>query len=181
MKQSPTHNIDNTLATFDGGLKLPGHKDLSTGTGISVVRQCEQYIIPLQQHIGVISQPVVKPGDKVLKGQMLAQPGDLMSAAIHSPVSGLVSDIKPHDVPHASGLSDLCIFVENDFKDEWLERHPLGDEYYQTTSSDLRKIIRDAGIVGLGGATFPAAVKQTEVNIKTLILNGVGMRALHHL
>ena len=173
MKQTVTNNINNNLATFDGGLKLPGYKDLSTGRDISTVPQCKQYIIPLQQHIGVISQALVKPGDKVLKGQMLAQPGDLISAAVHSPVSGLVSDIKHHAVPHVSGLSDLCIFIENDFKNEWVERHPLGDDYNQTTSSNLRKIIRDAGIVGLGGATYPAAVKQTEVNIKTLLLNGV--------
>ncbi|MFV9615695.1 MAG: electron transport complex subunit RsxC [Gammaproteobacteria bacterium] len=172
MKPS-TLSIDNNLATFDGGIRLPGHKDLSTGTNISTVSQCKHYIIPLQQHIGVISQPLVKPGDRVLKGQMLAQPGNLVSAAVHSPVSGLVTDIKPNDVPHPSGLSDLCIFIENDFKDEWVERHPLGDKYYQTTSSSLRKVIRDAGIVGLGGATFPAAVKQTEINIETLILNGV--------
>ncbi len=173
MKQNTSYNINNNLTTFGGGLKLPAHKGLSTGATISGIPQCKQYIIPLQQHIGAISQPLVKAGDKILKGQMLAQPGDLISAAIHAPVSGLVTDIKPSAVPHISGLSDLCVFIENDFKEEWVERQPLGDEYNQSTSSSLRKIIRDAGIVGLGGATFPAAVKQTEVNIKTLILNGV--------
>lgn len=163
----------DTISKFDGGLTLVAYKHLSTGSAISSMEQCKQYIIPLQQHIGIISQPLVKKGQRVLKGQMLAKPGNMISAAIHSPVSGIVSDIKQHDVPHVSGLPDLCIFIENDFKDEWIEHHPLGDEYNQTSSSDLRKIIRDAGIVGLGGAAFPSSVKQTEMNVRTLILNGV--------
>ncbi len=173
MTQTETYIAEKNLATFDGGLKLVAHKYLSSGSAISTIEQSKEYIIPLQQHIGVISQPIVKTGDRVLKGQMLAKPGNLISAAIHSPVSGVVTDIKDHDVPHISGLYDQCIFIKNDFKDEWIERKPLGDDYNQTTSSNLRKIIRDAGIVGLGGATFPSSVKQTEINIKTLILNGV--------
>lgn len=173
MPQASAHNTDHKPSTFDGGVKLPEHKNLSTRAGISTLEPCKQYIIPLQQHIGSISKALVKPGEKVLKGQMLAQPGDLVSAAVHSPVSGTVSDIKPHAIPHLSGLTDLCIFIENDFNDAWIERQPLADKYSQSTSVALRKIIRDAGIVGLGGATFPAAIKQTEVNVDTLILNGV--------
>jgi electron transport complex protein RnfC len=161
------------ISKFDGGLTLVAYKHLSTGSTISTMEQSKTYIIPLQQHIGVISQPLVKPGDRVLKGQMLAKPGNMISAAIHSPISGVVTDIKEHDVPHISGLPDQCIFIDNDFKDEWIERKPLADNYNQSTSSSLRKIIRDAGIVGLGGAAFPSSVKQTEMNIKTLILNGV--------
>ncbi len=163
----------DTISKLGGGLTLKAHKHLSTGSAISRMEQSKQYIIPLQQHIGVISQTLVKKGDRVLKGQMLAKPGDLISAAIHSPVSGIVSDIKQHNVPHISGLPDLCVFIENDFKDEWIERYPLGDDYNHTSSSDMRKIIRDAGIVGLGGATFPSSVKQTEMNIETLIINAV--------
>ena len=173
MKQTEALTIEKSLAKFNGGLTLVAHKHLSTASAISSMKQSKQYIVPLQQHIGVISQPLVKTGDRVLKGQMLARPGDLISAAVHSPVSGVVTDIKQHDIPHDSGLSDLCIFIENDFKDEWVERHPLGDDYNQTNSSNMRKVVRDAGIVGLGGATFPSAVKQTEMNVKTLILNGV--------
>ncbi len=161
------------LSTFDGGLKLVGHKQISSGSAITSLAPSKHYIIPLQQHIGAISQVLVKSGDAVLKGQMIAKRGDLISAAVHSPISGVVTDIKQHAVPHVSGLSDECIFIENDFKDEWIERHPLGNDYNHTSSSNLRKIIRDAGIVGLGGATFPASVKQTEINLKTLILNGV--------
>ena len=172
MKQTEALSVENKLAKFDGGLTLVGHKHLSTGSAISSLEQSKLYIVPLQQHIGAISQPLVKAGDRVLKGQMLARPGDLVSAAVHSPVSGMVREIKPHDIPHISGLSDLCIVIENDFEDEWVERNPVGDEY-NTNSSDMRKIVRNAGIVGLGGATFPSSVKQTEMNVKTLILNGV--------
>ena len=173
MNQFEILSADNKLSRLHGGLTLVGYKHISTASAITTMEPCKSYIVPLQQHIGAISQPLVKAGDRVLKGQMLARPGDMVSAAVHSPVSGTVSEISQHDIPHISGLSDLCVFIENDFKDEWIERRPIGDEYNNTSSSDMRKIVRDAGIVGLGGATFPSAVKQTEMNIRTLILNGV--------
>lgn len=165
----PIQELDH----FDGGIHLSGNKQLSNQTAIATLPQSKQYIIPLQQHIGVPSLVLVKKGEKVLKGQMLAKPGDLISSAIHSPVSGVITEIALHPVPHVSGLQDQCIFIENDFKDSWVEKSSPGDDYNQTSSHDLRKIIAEAGIVGLGGATFPASVKQTEMNIKTLLLNGV--------
>ena len=164
----PIQKLDH----FDGGIKLAEYKQLSSQSTIASMTQSKQYIIPLQQHIGAPSRVLVKPGERVLKGQMLAKPSDLISSAIHAPVSGIVTDINLHDVPHISGLKDQCISIENDFKDEWIERKPLGENYNQTSSHDLRKIIADAGIVGLGGAAFPSSVKQTEMNIKTLLLNG---------
>ncbi len=173
MSQTETLSPGKKPAHIHGGLKLVGHKHLSTASAISTMEPCKTYIVPLQQHIGAISQPLVKAGDRVLKGEMLARPSDLVSAAVHSPVSGTVIEIGQHDIPHISGLSDMCIVIENDFKDEWVELNPIGDDYNNTTSSDMRKIVRDTGIVGLGGATFPSAVKQTEMDIKTLILNGV--------
>ena len=101
MKPTASQITEKSLTSFDGGLKLVAYKGISTRTPISTIAQTKQYIIPLQQHIGVISQVLVKPGEKVLKGQMLAKPGNLISAAIHSPVSGIITDIKQHDVPHA--------------------------------------------------------------------------------
>jgi len=159
--------------TFHGGIKLPGHKDMSTQNPIGRMPSSDHYVIPLNQQMGVEGEVLVARGDRVLKGQMLAAPHGLISASVHSPVSGKVVEITAHHFPHPSGLPGTCIIIENDHKDEWIERHPIGDDYRNISTHDLRNIVRDAGIVGLGGATFPAAVKQTEVGIKTLILNGV--------
>ena len=158
---------------FHGGIKLPGHKDMSTQKPISRMPSSERYIIPLNQHMGAAGEILVARGDSVLKGQMLSVPQGLISATVHSPVSGIVVELAEHNFPHPSGLAGICIVIENDHKDEWVQRNPIADNYINTSSHHLRSIIRDAGIVGLGGATFPAAVKQTEVGIETLILNGV--------
>ena len=158
---------------FHGGIKLPGHKDMSTQQPIGRMPAGKRYVIPLNQHKGAEGEILVAAGDRVLKGQMLARPHGLISAAIHSPVSGKVVEIAEHRFPHPSALPGKCIVIENDYLDAWVERQPVADDYINMSSHDLRTIIRDAGIVGLGGASFPAAVKQTEVGIKTLILNGV--------
>jgi electron transport complex protein RnfC len=160
------------LQEFNGGLKLKANKKISSEKPIAQLLPQSKYIVPLQQHIGEAGEIIINVGDHVLKGQKLATAKNLISASIHSPVSGKVLEITKHPVPHPSGLSAECIIIENDFKDEWIERIPVGDGYNQMNSHHLRKIIRETGIVGLGGAAFPTAIKQTEINIQTLILNG---------
>jgi len=164
---------EQDFSKLDGGLKLVAYKHLSTGHKIIDAPVVKNYVLPLQQHIGAISQCVVSVGERVLKGQIIARPGNTISAAIHAPVSGTVTAIDQQPVPHASGLADLCISIENDFKEEWHQQEPLADEYNNLSSHDLRLLLRNAGIVGLGGATFPSDVKQTETHIRTLVLNGV--------
>lgn len=161
------------LWEFDGGLKLNSHKDISTQNTIAKCEPCKRYVVPLQQHIGKTASPIVAIGDSVKKGQMIAQPVTVFSAAAHSPVSGKVVDIGQYITPHPSGLKSECIVIENDFKDEWCGKDSIGNFYEVMTSHDLRQLVSDAGIVGLGGAGFPAAIKQTEIDIHTLILNGV--------
>lgn len=158
---------------FHGGLKLESHKDCSNQQPILPMPAQAQHILPLQQHIGESSEPLVSVGDRVLKGQMLAQARHMISAAVHSPVSGTVTDIGKYPVPHPSGMTAECIVIQNDFADEWIDREAVGNNYNNMTSHQLRSIVRDAGIVGLGGAVFPTSVKQTEVNVTSLIINGV--------
>jgi electron transport complex protein RnfC len=161
------------LWEFNGGLKLKPFKDISTGNPIASVKPQKKYVIPLQQHIGDVGDILVAVGERILKGQMLASASHLVSASVHSPVSGVVTNICKLPIPHPSGLTAECIVIENDFTDEWIDKNIIGDNYNQMTSHDLRTQIRHAGIVGLGGAVFPTAVKQTEIHIDTLIINGV--------
>ncbi len=165
---------DQTLWSFPGGLELPGHKALSTAGPIEVAKLPKQLVLPLQQHIGAPANPVVQVGDKVKKGQLLAAPEGFVSAPIHASTSGTVIAIEDRQVPHPSGLSAPCIVLESDGEDAWCELQPHAD-YVNLDPSELRNIIRDAGIVGLGGAGFPSFIKLNpgaRTSIDTLILNG---------
>lgn len=146
---------------------------MSTGTPITRARLPRQVIIPVHQHIGESGELLVKVGDKVLKGQMLALPKAYVSAPIHASTSGEITDIGEYPAPHPSGLSTLSIVIEADGKDEWCPLEPIAD-YRQLSPPDIRNIIRHAGIVGLGGAAFPTAVKLNpgpNHHISTLIIN----------
>ena len=96
---------------------------------------------------------------------------------MHAPSSGTVTDIAEYPVPHPSGLSALCVVIDTDGKEQWTELKPI-DDYHQLSPGELRNIVRQAGIVGLGGAAFPTAVKLNpgpDQNIDTLIINGARM------
>ncbi len=166
--------MSRKLWHFPGGLHLPGSKAMSTGQPSSVAAIPEHLVIPLQQHIGAPAKPLVAVGEKVLKGQQLAEPEGYVSAPVHASSSGTVVAIEDHPVPHPSGLSAPCIVIETDGQDRGVELTPHPD-YRQLDPSELRNIIRDAGIVGLGGAGFPAFIKLnpgSRMAIDTLILNG---------
>ena len=114
----------------------------------------------------------LEKGDKVLKGQMIAEPVGFVSCAIHAPTSGTVAAIGDHPVPHPSGMTTRCIIIEPDGNDTWIEHEGLVD-YLEAEPAVLHDRIRAAGIAGLGGAGFPSSVKLSPLKpIDTLIING---------
>ncbi|MFK5912839.1 MAG: electron transport complex subunit RsxC [Woeseiaceae bacterium] len=162
-----------TLSKIFGGLKLPGFKSISMSNTTVDAPLPKQLVLALQQHIGHSAEAIVNVGDTVLKGQMIAQAVGMVSTPIHAPTSGKVIAIEKRSVPHPSGLESDCVIIETDGKEQWCEttKHP---QYQQLEASAIRDIIRDAGIVGLGGAGFPSFIKLNAEsnNIETLILNG---------
>jgi electron transport complex protein RnfC len=163
------------LGHFHGGLHLDEHKAESTGRPIRTLPPGTQLVLPLHQHIGHDAEPMVRPGDKVGKGQMIAQPFGDISAAIHAPTSGKVVAIEKRPFPHSSGLAVESIVSEADGEDRWAEGLPAPvADYRELSAPELTDRIRDAGIVGLGGAAFPTAAKLRidKNSIQTLIING---------
>jgi len=174
MSTLPKSAATTRLWKFHGGLHLPDNKALSNSQPIAAAQLPKRLILPLQQHIGFPAKPLVQVGDSVLKGQMIAQPDGFVSVPLHAPTSGWVVAIEEHPVPHPSGMAAPCIVIEADGEDRWTERKPISD-YMGRDPSELRNIIRDAGIVGLGGAGFPSFIKLNpgaRTAIDTLILNG---------
>jgi electron transport complex protein RnfC len=163
------------LWQFHGGLDLPDRKAMSTRGPIRHASLPRQLILPLQQHIGASPEPLVGPGDTVLKGQMIARPSGYVSAALHAPTSGRVVELADHAIPHPSGLAAACLVIEADGREQWAELPEPMEDFETRDPADLRERVRWAGLVGLGGAAFPSAVKLNpgpHHPIRTLILNG---------
>lgn len=164
------------LKTFKIGGVHPPENKLSAGEKIKALPVPEQVTIPLGQHIGAPATPVVQKGDKVKAGQLIAQASGFVSANIHSSVSGTVLSID--QVTDASGLSKNAITIKTE-GDEWMpeiDRSEKIDHNITLTKEEIIKTIATAGIVGLGGATFPTQIKLTPPpgnKAEVLIINGV--------
>lgn len=163
------------LWRFNGGLHLPDHKTLTSEHPIGLAAVPPRLIYPLQQHIGQAALPLVKAGDHVLRGQKIAEAHGAISASIHAGSSGTVREISSRPIPHPSGLTGDCIVIDTDGLDQVI--HPsIESNYRHIEPSQLLRKIREAGIVGLGGAAFPTAIKLASKKdarpIKTLIING---------
>lgn len=167
-----------TLHDFDGGIHPAENKHQSTTQPIRSVPLPGELVLPLLQHIGNAARPLVSIGDHVLKGQKIAADQGFVSAPLHAPTSGTISAIEERQVPHASGLCELCIVITPDGHDTWADHQSLSAELGLTDSRALPldavlDRIRDCGIAGMGGAGFPTSVKLSPGSrkIDTLILN----------
>lgn len=163
------------LATFIGGIHPREGKELSENKPIQVINpeQGEEMVYPLSQHIGAPAKPLVAKGDRVLKGQIIAEAGGFISANVLCSVSGTVKGIEPRLV--ANGATVQSVIVENDGAEEGIPGFGDKRDYTKLSKEEIRNIIKEAGIVGLGGAGFPTHVKLTpkdESAINHVIVNG---------
>jgi len=158
------------LKTFKGGTHPPGYKEATADRPISDIPLPSEVVIPLTQHIGAPNKSLVAKGDQVEAGQKIGQAEAFVSAPVHASVSGTVKAVEPR--PHFLGTKMLSVVIEvaeeqKETKMEIPDGEPEAD--------DIRKLVKEAGLVGLGGAAFPTHVKLSppkEKPIGTVIING---------
>jgi len=161
------------LFRFKGGV----HPDENKATHTMAISQMplpRRLYLPLHQHIGSPAEPIVEVGEHVKKGQLLAEATGPISAPVHASTSGVIVDIDDCTAPHPSGLPVTSIVLESDGKDEWYDS-VIPIDPFKLSPEEISQKVGDAGIVGMGGAAFPAAVKLnlgTKKTIHTLVING---------
>ncbi|WP_368449476.1 electron transport complex subunit RsxC [Cobetia amphilecti] len=159
---------------FHGGIHPPEHKALSNRAPLVAAPLPREVVLPLSQHIGAPAHPLVEIGQRVKTGELIARAQGMISAPVHASITGVVTAIEPRQIPHVSGLEDLCIVIKREGEiDEWARLEAWRD-WRQQEAQDLIQRLQDAGVVGQGGAGFPSAVKarvRERHAIDTLILN----------
>jgi len=146
------------VKTFKRGLKLPTRKHATEGSPVEQVPPPKQVVIPVNQHFGAPNKPLVNVGDKVIRGQKIADganPGP-MTVPVHASISGIVKKIEPR--LQANNSTGMCVIIESEEKNDAEEFMPPLDPFTCSKEDALTRI-REAGIVGLGGAGFPTHVK----------------------
>ncbi|TGD75066.1 electron transport complex subunit RsxC [Mangrovimicrobium sediminis] len=158
-----------------GGVHPEGRKGDTAGQAILTdIPLPARLSLPLFQQAGASALPVVQVGERVAKGQCIGVSGAGLSTRLHAPTSGSVVAIEDIVAPHPSGLPATSIIIEPDGEDRWQER-PREDDPFARSPEELAEEVERAGIVGLGGAVFPAAIKLRQgrrYEIRTLIING---------
>lgn len=160
--------------TFRGGIHIPGLKEQTKNKKIQFPPLPEKVWIPLVQHLGTPCKPLVQTGDLVKKGQKIAEGQGFVTAPIHASVSGVVASIEK--MPSPSGNYVPGIVIENDGKGQWHESVCPRPQPQSLTPAELGEIVREAGIVGMGGAAFPTHVKYNippDKRVETVIINGI--------
>ena len=149
---------------FFGGIHPKYNKEMSTGITTFETITPAQVVIPMQQHIGAPCTPLVQVGDKVLLGQKIGD-GEGLCVPVHASVSGKVIAIEPR--PHTSGRDVMAVVIENDYQNTEVPAAIPGSD------DEVLSAIREAGIVGMGGAAFPGNVKALSAmgNVDTVIAN----------
>ena len=162
-----------TKKTFPRGIHPPEDKASTEGKALERLAPPDTVIIPLHQHFGAPAKPLVKKGDEVLLGQKIGEAPALFSASVHSSVSGKVKSVD--GAPHPLGRPVLSVTIVNDGEDRISPDIEGCDSPFSLSTDDVRGRVREAGVVGMGGAAFPTAVKLTppkDKPIDTVILNG---------
>ncbi len=162
-----------SVLTFKGGVHPFDGKAMSKDTPIEELKPGKELVFMLSQHIGAPAVPLVAKGDRVLMGQKIAEGQAFISANIHSSVSGTVKSIEPRLT--ATGMKVNAIIVENDGLYEPVKIEPQTKSIDELEASEIRALVKEAGVVGMGGAGFPTHVKlspKNEDGIDTIIVNG---------
>ena len=156
------------------GVHPDDHKRPAADAPLRELPLPKRLYIPLQQHVGQPARPIVLVGQMVLKGQLVAEAQGNISAPVHASASGRVVSIGEVTAPHPSGLPQVAIGIEPDGRDTPAEL-PIPADPFALSPAELTRLVAAAGVVGLGGATFPSSVKLAlgkRSEVTTLIVNG---------
>lgn len=157
---------------FKGGVKINAAKGLTADLPIKKITAPPEVVLPLSMHIGAPATALVQKGERVLRGQKIAAAQGLVSSNIHASVSGTVTGLEQRWLPN--GTRANCIVIKNDFLDETVEAQKTDAE--NLTPDEIRALLLEHGLTGMGGASFPTHVKYLPPkngSIDTVILNGI--------